>query len=300
MAGKKKAFVILAVAVIAAFAVIAILLGVGKLRKDADVSREEFQLIYENEVRPRVLALSQNPGGDWQTEPYEETTLGAYAQELTVKALAEYKAQQTLFRESGLWDFTYEDFLARWEDQEKDGNPYGVQAYSLYDYYVYLHSVYCLQLMQGYTVEDADARHYYEENLNQFKNADVWELEIWRTDAPANREMLEQAMLGEQAAAVTYEKISLGADAAKYYPQLLALVQEDLEQLKTPGQTVYREDDGTCFLIRSAGFAAGQPIPYEECEDVVRNRCRQQMLQQAVAEALEDITVQQLLPAAGK
>ena len=79
------------------------------------------------------------------------------------------------------------------------------------------------------------------------------------------------------------------------------MVQEDLEQLKNPGQTLYREDDGNCLLIRSAGFTEGQPIPYEECEDVVRNRCRQQMLEQAVAQALEDIKVeQQELPAVGK
>ena len=295
----KKGFVILWAAVVAVAVVIALVFAVG--RPQPSVSREEFLLIYENEVRPRVLTLSQDPGGDWYTEPYENTTLGEYAQELTVNALASYKAQQALFRENGLWDFTYEDFMTRWENQESDKNPYGVQVYSQYDYYVYLHSVYSLQLMQGYAVTEEDAKLYYQENLGEFADSDVWELEIWRTDSPDSKALLENAMLGEQTDAVIYEKVTLDAEAAKYYPQILALVQADLEQLKNPGQTLYREHDGTGFLIRSAGFTASQPIPYDECKDVVRNRCRQQMLRQAIAEALEDITVQQqALPAAGK
>lgn len=301
MAGKKKGFVILAVAAVAVIAVMTLMFAMGKPESDDSVSREEFLLIYENEVRPRVLILSQNPGGDWYSEVYEETTLGAYAQELTAKALAQYKAQQALFRESGLWDFTYEDFLNRWQNQKQDGNPYGVQAYSQYDYYVYLHSMYSLQLMQSYTVADTDARLYYEENKNQFRNEDVWELEVWQTDSPNGQAVLERAMLGDTAPEVTYSKIKLDADAAKYYPQILALVQDCLEQLNTPGQTLYREANGISYLIRSESFMAGQPIPYEECEDVVRNRCRQQMFSQAVAQALKDITVsQQALPSAGK
>lgn len=296
---KRKGFVIALAAIVVAAVAIALPFAMGKAQKHEPVSREEFLLIYENEVRPRVLILSQNPGGDWYSEPYEDTTLGEYAQSLTVKALKGYKAQQQLFREAGLWDFTYEDFLSQWQSQEKDGNPYGVQAYSQYDYYVYLHSVYSLQLMQAYTVEADAAKRYYTENQNQFMDEDVWVLELWQTDSPNAEALLRQKMQGGEADQVAYSRVTLDADAAKYYPQILALVQDDLEQLKTPGYTQYRETDGTCYLIRSESFTAGQPIPYEECEEVVRNRCRQQMLEQAVAQALEDIMVsQQKLPAA--
>lgn len=300
MAGRKKVLVLIA-AVFAAAAAIAVALAIGNARKNVPVSREEFLLIYENEVRPQVLMLSQNPGGDWYEEPYEETTLGQHAQALTVKALKGYKAQQQLFSENGLWDFDYEKFVTQWQNQKEDGNPYGVQSYGLYDYYVYLHSAYSLQLMHSYETDPQMLKDYYEQHLNAFMNEDVWKIQIWQTDAADARQMLEQALQGGAPEGVTYTQVTLDADAAKYYPEILALVGDGLEQLKTPGQTIYREDDGQCFLIQSESFTAGQPIPYEECEEVVRNRCKQQMLEQAVAQALENIKVQQQeLPVMGK
>ncbi|MBQ6831362.1 MAG: peptidyl-prolyl cis-trans isomerase [Oscillospiraceae bacterium] len=302
MAGRKKAIVILSAAVLAVAVAVIVLLAVGKPHTPETVSREEFLLIYENEVRPQVLMLSQDPGGDWYTEPYEETTLGGYAQELTVKALKGYKARQQLFRSHGLWDFTYEAFLDQWQNQKDDGNPYGVQAYGLYDYYVYLHSAYSLQLMHSYDPDSAALKEYYEQHKDEFRDTDVWQLQIWQTGSQQDaQKTLEQAARNGSADGVTFTEVTLDADAAKYYPEILALVGDGLEQLKTPGQRIYREADGASFLIQSESFAEGRPIPYEECEEVVRSRCKQQMLDQAVAQALENINVQQQeLPAVGK
>ena len=303
MAGKKTQKTVL-IAVLAAVAVTAIvLLAMGVSRKNTRVSREEFLLIYENEIRPRVLILSQDPGGDWQQEPYGNTTLGQYALRQTVDAVRTYKAQQQLFRQYGVCDFSFEEFVAQWKSQENDGNPYGVQAYSQYDYYVYLHSIYRLQVIEQLTVEDAAVKAYYEENAAQFLNADTWVLEVWQVtgQTPDAQTVLENAMNGKTGEPVSYAEITVDEDGAKYYSELLVLLSDAMEHLKTPGQTVYRENDQVCLLARSKSFAAGQPKPYEECKDVVRNRCKQELFAEAAEQAFENITVaEQALPEAGK
>lgn len=303
MASKKKYKPVLWVVPVAVIIVAAVLLAMGSSKKNTQVSREEFLLIYENEVRPQVLILSQDPGGDWQNEPYGDTTLGQYAVQQTVAALKGYKAQQQVFREYGVWDFSYDSFISQWQGQENDGNPYGVQAYSQYDYYVYLHSIYKLQVMEQLAVEDSAVKAYYEEHLNEFLNADTWVLDIWQVSSqtPEAQAVLEKAMNGEDLEAVSYSQVTINEDSAKYDPELLALLSDAMELLKTPGQSVYRENDQSCLLARSQSFAAGQPKPYEECESAARSRCKQALFEQAAAQALENITVtEQALPAAGK
>lgn len=301
MAGKKKA-IIMAVAVLFAAAAAVVLLAMGA-SKQTQVSREEFLLIYENEIRPQVLILSQDPGGDWQNEPYEGTTLGQYAAHLTAEALRRYMAEQQVFRQYGVCDFSYEDFLSQWQSQEDDGNPYGVQAYSQYDYYVYLHSIYRLQVMEQLTVQEAAAKAYYENNIEQFLNADIWVIDVWQVSGqtPEAHSLLENAMRGQNSEEVSYARVTIDEDGAKYHSQLLVTLSDSMEQLKTPGQTVYRENSEVCLLARSQSFAAGQPKPYEECESAVRNRCKQELFAQAAAQALENITVtEQALPETGK
>lgn len=305
MASRKKylavLWVILAVSVVAAVGIA--LFAVSSPDDSVQISREEFLLIYENEIRPRVLVLSQDPSGDWQNEPYGDSTLGQYAVEQTAAALKGYKAQQQIFREYEVYDFSYDRFLDQWKGQEDDGNPYGVQAYSQYDYYVYLHSIYRLQVIQKLTVEDAAVKKYYENNLEQFLNADTWVLDVWQVSSqtPDAQTVLENAMNGTSSEEVSYVQITIDEDGAKYHAQLLAVLSDAMEQLKTPGCSVFREDGEVCLMVRSKSFTAGQPKPYEECKDVVRNRCKQALFEQTVAQASENIIVsEQELPAIGK
>lgn len=294
-------WVILGIFLVAAVGIV--LLAVGSPNDRVQISREEFLLIYENEVRPRVLVLSQDPGGDWQNEPYGDTTLGQYAAEQTAAALKGYKAQQQVFREYEVCDFSYEVFLDQWQEQENDGNPYGVQAYSQYDYYVYLHSIYQLQVIQKLTVEEAAVKKYYENHLEQFLNADTWVLDVWQVSrqTPDAQTVLENAMNGTSDEDVSYTQVTIDADGAKYHTKLLAAVSDAMEQLKTPGYSVFREDSEVCLMVRSKSYTAGQPKPYEECKDVVRNRCKQELFDQAAAQAFENIIVsEQELPATGK
>ena len=305
MASRKKylavLWTILAVSIVAAVGIV--LFAVSSPDDSVQISQEEFLLIYENEVRSRVLALSQDPAGDWQNEPYGDSTLGQYAVEQTAAALKGYMAQQQIFREYEVYDFSYDRFLDQWKGQENDGNPYGVQAYSQYDYYVYLHSIYRLQVIQKLTVEDAAVKKYYENNSEQFLNADTWVLDVWRvsSETPDAQIVLENAMNGVLNEEVSYTQITIDEDGAKYYAQLLTVLSDAMEQLKTPGCSVFREDSEVCLMVRSKSYIAGQPKSYEECKDVVRNRCKQELFEQAVAQALENIIVsEQELPAMGK
>lgn len=245
--------------------------------------QREYQLIYDNEIRPQMLLLSNDPAGDWENEPYEGTTLGQHARQQTLLALERYQKEQAIFAQYGVCDFSYESFLEQWQSQGSDGNPYGVQSYSQYDYYVYLHSIYRLQVIEQLEAPEADVRAYFESNRELFLDAEVWHLELWQAQ-DASEALLRAAMDGESREDITYTQLRVDADSAKYQQSLLLLLDDAMEQLKTPGQTVYKKDQGTCVLVRSTGYTPPQYKEYEACKDVAAKRYKQAQYEKLLTE----------------
>lgn len=269
----------------AVFAIVWCFMGCTGETVPAAENGEEFQLIYENEIRPQMLLLSQDPAGDWENEPYEGSTLGQHAKEKTRLALEQYHREQAVFAQYGVCAFTYEGFLTQWQSQGSDGNPYGVQSYSKYDYYVYLHSVYRLQVIEQLDAPEDAVLAYYESNREHFMDAEVWELELWQTHAQLTdgKAVLEAVMNGESREEVSYTRVTIDADGAKYHQELLLLLEDALEQLKTPGQTVYRQTQKMCLLARCESYTPPQYKSYEECKSVAAKRYKQAQYEQLLS-----------------
>ncbi len=254
------------------------------LVNDIEIPESEFLMIYENAVRGQVLSLADgNDGENLLESEYNGKTLEELALEETCNKVCEYVAWQQLFREYDVYDWSWKEFNKAYKAKQKnafaeDEIQYGTQSYTKYDYYVYLHSIYRLQVIEELKSDD-DAEKIYDYYLSHgddFRDTDVYVFDRYSVDKTLENaeQLIRQAADGHRADEVAYSSVTLDAYSSKYDEGLGVLVDlgDNISSMNQSGKEIFTENETELLFFRTASYTRGEIRPYEECKDNVSSR----------------------------
>ncbi len=284
---KKTALILLSALIILSTVALCIWLPrdrVVLLVDDTKITESEFLMIFENEVRGKILSLAseENNSNPYESE-YNGTTLGQLALTETCKKVYEYVAWQQLFREYEVYDWSWKDYGKAYKEKQNnayntDEIQYGTQSYTKYDYYVYLHSIYRLQVIEKMkSDDDADAIHdFYLSHGDDFRETDIYVFDRYSVDKTEQnaQQLINDAADGKVAENVDYSKVTLDAYSSKYEEGTGILVDlgEKIYEMNQNGSEAFSENETELLFFRTVSYQQGDIKPYEDCKESVSNR----------------------------
>ncbi len=298
---KKTALILLSVLIILSAVALCIWLPrdrVVLMVDDTKITESEFLMIFENEVRGKILSLVNEDSQDPYETEYEGSTLKQLALSETCKKVYEYAAWQRLFREYDVYDWSWEDFGRAYKEKKDNATnqneiQYGTQSYTKYDYYVYLHSIYRQQVVEEMkSDEDAEAIYkFYLSHGDEFRETDVYVFDRYGVNKtePNAQQLIKDAADGNMAEKVDYKQITLDAYSSKYEEGMGVLVDlgEKISAMNGNGKEAFAENETELLFFRTVSYKQGEIKPYEDCKDSVSNRFYDEKISLATDEILK-------------
>ena len=193
---------------------------------DTEITESEFLMVFENEVRAEMLGkvAGENLSNPW-TVLYDGKTLKESALDATKDKLLEYVAEQKLFSQYDVCEWTYKDFKDKYAKKlsnaySDDEIQYGTQSYTKYDYYVYLHSIYRIDVEEKLMNETDEQKiyNYYTQNGNLFRDTDVYVFKRYSVDKTMENasNLIKKAAVGETDDKISVSTVTVDAYTSKY------------------------------------------------------------------------------------
>ena len=241
---------------------------------DIGVTESEFLMIYDYELRAKVLAMADAEAKEPLETVYKDGTLRDYAMEETCKRILRYKAEQILFDKYDVCQWQFETFEKDYEaylSEDSGKSMYGTQGFTKYDYFVHQYSNYRLQAIQKLQKErndEGELYRYYLKYADDYREADTYVFDYYSiskevTDA---KELLKSCVEGEPTAEVDFRRVTLDGETSKYEQNLLVTIEEHLEELKTEGKELFLENEAQWIFVRTITYKEGDVREFADCQ----------------------------------
>lgn len=266
---------------------------------DTEITDTEFLMIFENEVRAKMLAMAveddlKNP---WESV-HNGKTLKELALEATYDKVLDYVAQQRVFAEYDVYDWSYEKFKDKYSEKLSDAYSdeeiqYGTQNYSEYDYYVYLHSIYRIDVEKKIIddTEEQEIYDYYEAHGDLFRDTDVYVFERYAVNKTLDNAeaLIKQASKGDISPDVSVSKVTVDAYTSKYDEALEMTVDlgEDIYDMQYAGAEIFTENEYELLFIKTLSFTQGEIRSYKDCREIVKERFREYKFEEEASDIKE-------------
>ena len=302
---KKKKFIFFP-AVILSIVLVCLILALPRERVvmkigDTEITETEFLMIFENEVRAEMLGkvVEDNSPNPWESV-HNGKTLKELALESTKEKLLDYVAQQKLFSKYDVCDWTYNGFKKKYSEKlsnaySDDEIQYGTQNYREYDYYVYLHSIYRIDVEEKLMAETEEQKiyDYYVQNGDLFRDTDVYVFERYSVDKSYENaeEIIKKAAKGEISDKISVSTVAVDAYTSKYDEALEMTVDlgEDIYNMQYLGAEIFKENENEFLFIKTVSYTKGEIRNYKDCKELVKDRFSDYLFENSVAETKENL-----------
>lgn len=301
---KKKIIIFLSVALIIVLTAVActllfsgdkVVMKVG----DTEITDTEFLMIFENEIRAEMLAkvVDSDLKNPWESV-HNGKTLKELALEATYEKVLDYVAQQRLFAEYDVYDWSYKKFTDKYSEKLLDAYSneeiqYGTQNYSEYDYYVYLHSIYRIDVEKR-IINDTDEQEiydYYEAHGDLFRDTDVYVFERYSIDKTLENaeDLIKKASKGDISPDISVSKVTVDAYTSKYDEALEMTVDlgENIYDMQYEGAEIFTENEYELLYIKTLSYSQGEIRNYKDCREIVKERFREYRFEEETSDIKE-------------
>lgn len=251
---------------------------------DTEITQTEFLMIFENEVRAQMLALvvEDNLENPWESI-HDGKSLKEQAMEKTCDKVLEYVAQQRLFSEYEVFDWSYEKFKDKYSEKLSNAYSdeeiqYGTQSYTEYDYYVYLHSIYRIDVEEKIMAdtEEQEIYDYYAANGELFRDTDEYVFQRYSVDKtlPNAEALIKQAAKGDISEEISVSKVTVDAYTSKYDEALEITVDlgDSIYDMQYAGAEIFTENENELLYIKTLNYTQGEIRSYKDCKEIVKDR----------------------------
>ncbi len=263
---------------------------------DTEITETEFLMVFENEVRADMLGkvIESNATNPWESS-YNGKPLKELALEATMEKLSDYVAQQKLFSQYDVCEWSYKYFKDKYSKKlsdaySKDEIQYGTQSYTEYDYYVYLHSIYRIDVEEKLMAEtkEQEIYDYYTENGDLFRDTDVYVFERYSVDKTAENasDLIKKAATGEIDDKVSVSTVTVDAYTSKYDEALGMTVDlgEDIYSMQYAGAEIFKENENELLFIKTVSYTKGEIRNYKDCKELVKDRYSDYLFEKKISE----------------
>jgi len=268
---------------------------------DTEITDAEFLMVFENEIRAQMLAkvVESDLKNPWDAE-VDGKILKELALDATCDKILEYVAQQKVFAENNIHNWSYEDFKKQYSNKlsnaySKEEIQYGTQNYSEYDYYVYLHSIYRIDTEKKILndIKEQEIYDFYSSHGDLFRDTDTYVFERYSIDKTAKnaKELIKQASKGNISPEISVSKVTVDAYTSKYDEALELTVDlgEDIYDMQYEGAEIFTENEYELLYVKTLGYTKGEIRNYKDCREIVKERFGEYIFEQKVTEVKETL-----------
>ena len=251
---------------------------------DTEIRESEFLMIFENEIRAQMLSevVDKDLKNPWEYE-IDGKTLKEQALDATCDKVLEYVSQQRIFSEYEVFDWSYNKFKDKYSEKLSNAYSdeeiqYGTQNYTEYDYYVYLHSIYRIDV-ENEILNDTDEQKIYDFYVSfgdLFRDTDVYVFERYGIDKTKEnaKDLIEKASKGDISPDISVSKVTIDAYTSKYDEALELTVDlgENIYDMQYEGAEIFTENEYELLYIKTLSYKKGEIRNYKDCREIVKER----------------------------